>query len=94
MLRAVLRGDTEGLTEAIKRKRLKGVAVALTADDRYSRTATQGYVARKQSARSAVMTPGLLLSHVPNGEKLSSGQGRIFDESCDDSCSLWGLSVT
>lgn len=34
VLRAVLRGDMEGLTEAIKRKRLKGVAVALTKDDR------------------------------------------------------------
>eukprot|EP00903_Cladosiphon_okamuranus_P019482 g17915.t1 len=34
VLRAVLRGDMEGLTEAIKRKRLKGVAVALTEDDR------------------------------------------------------------
>lgn len=34
VLRAVLRRDTEELVEAIKRKRLKGVMVALTADSR------------------------------------------------------------
>lgn len=35
VLRAVLRGDEEALSEAVKRKRLKGVSVALTADDRH-----------------------------------------------------------
>ena len=34
VLRAVLRGDPAALSEAAKRKRLKGVAVALTTDDR------------------------------------------------------------
>lgn len=35
VIRAVLSGDREALDEAVKRKRLKGVAVALAADDRY-----------------------------------------------------------
>ena len=34
VLRAVLRGDPAALSEVAKRKRLKGVAVALTNDDR------------------------------------------------------------
>ncbi|CAM9777410.1 unnamed protein product [Scytosiphon promiscuus] len=34
VLRAVLRGDTEEVVDAVKRKRLKGVAIALTADGR------------------------------------------------------------
>lgn len=35
VLRAVLGGDTDEMAEAIKRKSLKGVMVALTADNRY-----------------------------------------------------------
>lgn len=41
VLRAVLRGDTEDLATAARRHGLKGVAIALTADERWGRTLSQ-----------------------------------------------------